>query len=199
MTGELIFDNPRSQMANLALRYNRLNGIDVDILPLPGEANSEYNARLVELATQAINSNPTGIAKGIVNSFLNHGVSNILVFPLRNNLRSLDELWTPIDPFWQGWEGRPTLSQGLLLVFYVFLFGLGLSAAWHRNGWLGFLPLGVNLIYNLWTSLALLSGQRFMLDHGLVDLFVLYDRSFCLVERFSFCVGERTVNDSQVV
>jgi hypothetical protein len=163
MTGELIFDNPESQMANLALRYNRLNGVDVNIMPLPGEANPEYNARLAELTTQAINSNPSGIAKGIANSFLNHGVSNILVFPLRNNLRNFGELWTPIDPFWQKWEGRPTVSQGLLLVFYVFLFGLGLSAAWYRNGWLGFLPLGVNLAYNLWTSLALLSGQRFML------------------------------------
>ncbi|MDO9300621.1 MAG: hypothetical protein Q7T89_04520, partial [Anaerolineales bacterium] len=131
--------------------------------PLPGEPNSEYNARLLELATQAINLNPTGIAKGIANSFLNHGVSNILVFPLRNTLKSFDELWTPSQPFWQGWEGSPTLSQGVLLAFYVFLFGLGLSAAWHKNGWLGLLPLGVNLVYNLWTSLALLSGQRFML------------------------------------
>jgi hypothetical protein len=68
-----------------------------------------------------------------------------------------------MDSFWQGWEGRPTLSQGALLAFYIFLFGLGLSVAWHRNGWLGFLPLGVNLLYNLWTSVALLSGQRFML------------------------------------
>jgi len=163
MTGELIFDNPESQMANLALRYSRLNGVDVNIMPLPGESNSEFTARLVELATQAINSNPSGIARGIANSFLNHGVSNILVFPLRNTLRNFGELWIPIDPFWQKWEGRPTLSQGTLLLFYVLLFGLGLSAAWHRNGWLGFLPLGVNLAYNLWTSLALLSGQRFML------------------------------------
>jgi hypothetical protein len=110
-----------------------------------------------------VHQNPAGIAKGIINSFLNHGVNNILLFPLRNNLKSFDELWTPIDPFWQEWEGRPTLSQGALIVFYVFLFSLGLSTAWLRNGWLGFLPLGVNLLYNLWTSLALLSGQRFML------------------------------------
>jgi hypothetical protein len=163
MTGELIFDNPESQMANLALRYSRLNGIDVDIMPSPGEPSTEYNARLVELTNQAINSNPTGIAKGIANSFLNHGIDNILVFPLRSTLRNFGELWTPMDSFWQGWEGRPTLSQGALLAFYIFLFGLGLSVAWHRNGWLGFLPLGVNLLYNLWTSVALLSGQRFML------------------------------------
>ena len=110
-----------------------------------------------------LNFNPFGIVKGIVNSFLNHGVNNILVFPLRNTFKDFGELWTPTDPFWQAWEGNPTMSQGLLLAFYVFLFGLGLGAAWLRNGWLGFLPLGVNLIYNLSTSLALISGQRFML------------------------------------
>lgn len=163
MTGQLIFDNPESQMANLALRYNRLNGVTADILPLPGETNSEYNARLVDLARQAMNQNPVGIAEGIANSFLNHGVSNILLFPLRNTLGGFGELWTPVEPFWQKWEGMPTMSQSMLLAFYVLLFGLGLSAAWHRNSWLGFLPLAVDLIYNLWTSIALLSGQRFLL------------------------------------
>lgn len=163
MTGQLIFDNPESQLANLALRYNRLNGVNVDILPLPDESKSVYVERLTGLATRAVNQNPVGIAKGIANSFLNHGVNNILLFPLRNTLGGAGELWTPTDSFWQKWEGSPTFSQSLLLVFYVFLFGLGLGVAWYRNGWLGFLPLAVNLIYNLWTSIALLSGQRFLL------------------------------------
>jgi hypothetical protein len=164
MTGQLIFDNPESQMANLALRYNRLNGVDVDILPLSGESKSTYTERLTELATQAVSQNPVGIFKGIANSFLNHGINNILLFPMRNTLSGFGELWTPTDPFWQGWEGRPTFSQTLLLGFYTLLFGLGLGVAWHRNGWLGLLPLAVNLIYNLWTSIALLSGQRFLLS-----------------------------------
>jgi hypothetical protein len=163
MTGELVFENPVSQMSNLALRYNRVNGVDVDNMPLLGETSADYNARLTELAAEAINLNPSGIVKGIANSFLNHGVNNILLFPLRNSLRSFGELWTPADAFWEAWEGRPTPSQGLLLALYVFLFGLGLVTAWQRIGWLGFLPLGVNLIYNLSTSVALISGQRFML------------------------------------
>ncbi|MBI5951801.1 MAG: glycosyltransferase family 39 protein [Chloroflexi bacterium] len=163
MTGQLIFDNPESQIANLALRYNRLNGVDVDITAQPDESNAEYNARLSDLASQALKQNPAGIAKGIANSFLNHGVSNILLLPLRNSLTDFGELWTPIEPFWQKWEGTPTASQSMLLTFYVLLFGLGLSLAWHRNGWLGLLPLAVNLLYNLWTSIALLSGQRFLL------------------------------------
>ncbi len=164
MTGELIFDNPGSQTANLALRYNRLNSEDVDILPIAGESNSRYNDRMLEMANHAISLNPMGIVKAVASSFINHGVNNILLFPLRNDLESPSELWTPSTPFWQQWEGRPNLSQGMLLGFYVFLFSLGLATAWHRNGWLGFLPLALNLAYNLWTSIALLSGQRFMLS-----------------------------------
>ncbi|CAG1012854.1 hypothetical protein ANRL4_04761 [Anaerolineae bacterium] len=190
MTGQLIFDNPESQIANLALRYNRLNGVDVDILPLAGETNSEYNARLVDLARQAMNQNPAGIAKGIANSFLNHGVSNILLFPLRNAIGDFGEFWTPADPFWQQWEGTPTASQSMLLVFYVLLFGLGLSAAWYRNGWLGLLPLAVNLVYNLWTSIALLSGQRFLLAmdwsislYYMIGLFALLSAFLFTLER----------------
>jgi hypothetical protein len=190
MTGQLIFDNPDSQMANLALRYNRLNGINVDILPLPGELNSEYNARLLNLATQAFHQNPAGIVKGIINSFVNHGVSNILLFPLRNTLKDFGELWTPAVPFWQKWEGRPTPSQSMLLTFYVLLFGLGLSVAWQRNGWLGFLPLAVNLFYNLWTSIALLSGQRFLLSmdwsislYYMLGLFALLSIFFFMLQR----------------
>jgi hypothetical protein len=163
ITGELIFDNPASQTANLALRYSRLNGEEVDIFPMAGETNTTYNARMLEMANHAISLNPWGAVNAVANSFLNHGVNNILVFPLRSDLKDLSELKTPTYPFWQMWEGRPNLSQSLLLGFYLFLFGLGLTTAWQRNGWMGFLPLVLNLLYNLWTSLALLSGQRFML------------------------------------
>ncbi|MEW6401223.1 MAG: glycosyltransferase family 39 protein [Chloroflexota bacterium] len=164
MTGELVFENPISQMANLALRYSRLNGVYVYNSPLPGESSAEFNQRMTRLANEAMNENPSGVVRAIANSFLNHGVNNILVFPLRITVRDFGELWTPVDPFWEAWEGSPTPSQGAVLAFYVFLFGLGLAAAWQRNGWLGFLPLGVNLLYNLSTSVALISGQRFMLS-----------------------------------
>lgn len=164
MTGELIFDNPASQTANLALRYSRLNGEDVDILPLPGESNSTHNDRMLAMANHAISLNPMKIVKGIASSFINHGVNNILLFPLRNDLKDIGELWSPTTPFWQQWDGKPNFTQGILLSCYVFLFALGLTTAWYKNGWLGFLPLALNLAYNLWTSLALLSGQRFMLS-----------------------------------
>lgn len=194
-TGELIFDDPGSQTANLALRYSRLNGVEVDILPLPGESSTDYNDRLMAIARDAFHSNPRGVVWGISNSFLNHGVNNILLFPLRNELQTLGDLWVPTEPFWQKWEGRPTLPQGLLLSFYLFLFGLGVAVAWQKNGWLGFLPLGVNLFYNLWTSIALLSGQRFMLTmdwsiylYYMIGLFALISWLLLNLERGRFSV-----------
>ncbi len=50
LTGEFIFDSPESQTANLALRYSRLNGVEPEIMPLPGESNVEYVARLNQIA-----------------------------------------------------------------------------------------------------------------------------------------------------
>jgi hypothetical protein len=162
LTGELIFDNPESQTANLALRYGMLNGITPEIMPLSSESTAEYKARLNQIAKDAITSNPLGAVWGVSNSFLNHAVNNILLFPIRNSLSSMSELWMPTNAFWEEWGGTPTLPQALLIAFYIFLFGLGVTIAWIRNHWLGLLPLTLNLAYNLWTSLALLSGQRFM-------------------------------------
>jgi hypothetical protein len=162
LTGELIFDNPESQTANLALRYGMLNGVTPEIMPLSNESTAEYSARLNQIAKDAITSNPLRAVWGISNSFLNHAVNNILLFPIRNNLKSMGELWIPTHAFWEKWNGTPTFPQTLLITFYIFIFGLGVTAAWIRNHWLGLLPLALNLAYNFWTSLALLSGQRFM-------------------------------------
>ena len=107
LTGEFIFDSPESQTANLALRYSRLNGVEPEIMPLPGESNVEYVARLNQIAKNAIVSNPLGAAWGVSNAFLNHAVNNILLFPIRNNLNRINELWIPTNAFWEGWEGTP--------------------------------------------------------------------------------------------
>jgi len=181
LTGELIFDSPEYQTANLALRYGRLNGFEPDIVQSPNESNLDYNQRLIQMARDAIMADPKGAILGISNSFLNHGINNILLFPLRNEIKSLNDLYIPSDPFWEKWDGIPTIPQSILLAFYMFLFGLGVTIAWYRNGWLGLMPLALNLAYNLWTSLALLSGQRFMVTmdwsiylYYMIGLFTLF-------------------------
>lgn len=162
LTGELMFDSPEYQTINLALRYSRLNGEEPDVMRAPDESNVNYNQRLIKMAKEAISVNPWGAVWGISNSFLNHAVNNILLFPLRNEIKNYKDIYVPQDAFWEKWEGLPTAHQSILLTFYILLFGLGVTIAWQRNGWLGLMPLTLNLVYNLWTSLALLSGQRFM-------------------------------------
>jgi hypothetical protein len=186
ITGDLIFDNPESQTMNLALRYSRVNGVDRQVVRLPGETSAEFSTRLKDIAVDAILSNPSGAALALTNSFLNHGVNNILLFPLRNEIKSFDELLLPSDAFWERWEGTPTRSQAILLGFYIFLFALGVTAAWQSSGWLGLLPLGLNLIYNLWTSIALLSGQRFMLAMDWSIYFYYMIGLFALAGAFLF-------------
>ncbi len=190
MTGKLIFDNPASQTSNLALRYSRVNGIEVNIAQASGESNAEYNGRMLAIARQAVAKNPWGVGKEIVSAFINHGINNILLFPLRYDLDSFNELANPTKPFWEYWHGELNPPQTLLLGFYVFLFGLGLAVAWQRIGLLGFLPLGANLAYNLWTSIALLSGQRFMLTmdwsaylYYMIGLFALLSAFLFTLER----------------
>jgi hypothetical protein len=180
LTGSLIFDSPESQTINLALRYSRVNGIEPQALPMPGETSQVYNERLQQMARNAILSNPQGAVRAIFSSFLNHGINNILLLPLQNDVQTPAELFVPADSFWEEWEGTPTASQTALIFFYLFLLSLGIAAAWHVNGWLGLLPLAANLAYNLWTSLALLSGQRFMLSmdwsiylYYMIGIFVL--------------------------
>jgi hypothetical protein len=189
ITGDLIFDNPESQTMNLALRYSRVNGVDGQVARLPGETSAEFSDRLKTIASEAIRSNPFGAAWALTNSFINHGVNNILLFPLRNEIKSFDELIFPANAFWERWDGMPTRSQALLLGFYIFLFGLGLTVAWQRNGWLGLLPLGLNLIYNLWTSVALLSGQRFMLTMDWSIYFYYMIGMFALLAAFLYALN----------
>jgi hypothetical protein len=162
ITGDFIFDNPESQTLNLALRYGRLNNIEADLIRHPEETAAEYNQRLSQMASDAFWADPLQSFWGITNTFLNHCINNILIFPIRYELKSPQELLVPVDAFWEEWVGNTNLTQSMLMTFYILLFGVGVVAAWQRYTMVGLLPLILNLLYNLWTSLALLSGQRFM-------------------------------------
>ena len=189
-TGEFVFVDPQTQTANLALRYNNLIEVQVDLFIAPGETQADYNRRLFASFTEAVRANPGGALHALTNRFLNNSIDNLLLLPLRNDLVDFRELWQPSRPFWEHWDGQPTLLQSGVLTFYLFLFGLGLAAASMRLGVWGFAPLGVNFFYNLWTSVALLSGQRFLLSmdwsiylYYMIGLFVLVEGFLLLLIR----------------
>ena len=145
----------------LAQRYSGLNFEDV-IPYLPGETDSQYSSRMLQIALDGIRRDPGQALHTMANHFLNNEIDNVLLMPLRSDLHSLSELWQPTRPFWQDWNGQPTSGQALLLAAYLGLLGLGLAACWRTAGWAGLLPLGINLGYNLWTGIFRSSGGRFL-------------------------------------
>ena len=209
-TGRIIFDSPFTQTSNLAQRYSRINGVEADIIRGPGETNIEYNDRLISIFKDAVSQNPKEAVRVVFNRILNNCIDNVLLLPLRNDLNSPNELVQPTRAFWEEWDGRPTTSQTILIAFYLFLLSLGLSAAWKRLGLLGLLPLGINLLYNVWTSVALLAGQRFLVAmdwsiymYYMIGLLVLINGFMLLMEstRVSFLTwaGSLTLDLSQPV
>jgi hypothetical protein len=160
-TGGLVLDNPISQTMVLARRWGGDNGNTL-IPRLPGEGDAQYSSRMSGLALTSLRENPGRILGSAINHFLNNEISNLLVFPLRDQLNSPGELIWPEHAFWQTWMGQPAPGQIPVIAFYLVLLGLGLATVWYKNGLLGLLPLALTLVYNAWTALFLSSGDRFL-------------------------------------
>ncbi|MGC1378932.1 MAG: hypothetical protein WA821_22055 [Anaerolineales bacterium] len=155
-TGGLVLDNPTSQAMVLARRWSGDNGNDL-IPQLPGENAAQYSSRMTALALQSLRQNPGRVLGAAAAHFINSEIDNLLVFPQRDQLNSPAELIWPQHAFWQNNQINTPV-----VIFYLFLLGIGLAAAWHKNGLPGLLPLGISLVYNAWTALFLSSGDRFL-------------------------------------
>ncbi len=162
ITGQLIFDDPFSQVSVMADRYS-LEGRDLRFQQQPGESISEFTDRANQEVLQFLRAHPGFVAHFIANHWLNAEISNLQILPLRNILEEWKGLLIPTAPFWEWWDGTPGFLQLVLLLLYLSLVACGIGAAWFRAGWVGMVPLLVNLVYNASTAVARLSGNRFLL------------------------------------
>jgi hypothetical protein len=154
--GGLVFDNPISQSMVWARRWSGSSGNE-DIPRLANETTAQYVSRLNSMALGHLKREPERILSGAANHFFNNLISSLHVFPVRDRLTAPTELLWPKHAFWQtGFRSVP------LTVFYLFLFALGLAAAWTHLRWVGLLPLALSLFYHAWTALFLSSGDRFL-------------------------------------
>ncbi|MEI6289994.1 MAG: hypothetical protein WCP19_06125, partial [Chloroflexota bacterium] len=160
-TGGLVLDNPISQSMVLARRWSGNNGND--IFPhLPGEGDAQYSSRMAGIALQNLKSDPGRIIGDAANHFVNNEIGNLFVFPLRDHLESINELGWPSRAFWQSWTGQPTSGQIPFIITYLLLLAIGLGAAYQSAGPVSILPILFSILYNIWTSLFLSSGDRFL-------------------------------------
>jgi len=162
ITGQLIFEDPYSQIRAMASRYS-FEPANLRFLPEPGESMSELTTRANREVIEFTLAHPGYVAHFIGNHFFNAEINNLLTLPLRDGLVEWKELLVPITPFWEKWDASPSLSQGLLLIVYLVLVVFGMAAAWVRAGWAGMVPLMVNLAFNGSSAIARYSSGRYLL------------------------------------
>jgi hypothetical protein len=142
----------------MARRWSGSTGNE-EIPHLPGENEAQYSSRLMGMAMKSLRQNPAFIMRTAANHFVNSEVGSLLAFPLRDRLLSPSELVWPQHPFW---KTPVTAGQMPLFVFYLFLFALGVVAAWGHHRFVGLLPLVLGLAYNFLSALFFSSGARFI-------------------------------------
>jgi hypothetical protein len=157
-TGGIILDNPVSQVMTMARRWSGSWGNEM-IPKLDGENYAQYSSRLTWIMVEALKQNPVFILKTAANHFVNSEIVSLMVFPVRDEIRSPNELIWPQHAFW---ETPLRASQFPIFFIYVLLFGIGIAFAYHHHGWIGLLPLSLGIVYNAWTALFFSSGERFV-------------------------------------
>jgi hypothetical protein len=184
--GGMVLDNPISQTMTMARRWSGSTGNE--ILPrLPGETDAQYSSRLTNMAVRDFIRNPDFILRNATNHFINNEIASLLAFPVRDEIRSPAEILMPQRLFWK----TPLVSGQLpLFAFYLLLFAIGLVTAYQRHRLIGLLPLGLGLMYNVWTALFLSSGERFIVPldwsvhlYQVFGMLILGELLFSFVDR----------------
>ncbi|MCD4672709.1 MAG: hypothetical protein K8R77_08605 [Anaerolineaceae bacterium] len=166
ITGALVFDHPMSQNWEMARRYARVFEDDPSTIleRRPGENDGDFTQRLNKYIVEAIISHPDYAFKTISTNLANGELTSLLVLPIRPDpLQNWQELFRPRHAFWETWPDSLSVSLVLLLALNMGLIALGIGAAWQKLGWIGLIPLSMNVMYNLATAVFQVSGVRFVL------------------------------------
>ncbi len=104
--------------------------------------------------------NPAYVASFITAHILNTEIGGMLALPLIEKFESLS---APVNLYWVAWDGTLAWYNLVLLLIYLAIIAVGFGAAWRRIGWIGLLPLAVNLGYTLANGISRFSSWRYNL------------------------------------
>jgi hypothetical protein len=145
----------------LANRYSLTPGTFV--LPfLPEESEGEYYARQMGHVREFVFKNPGYVAGFVADNFVRNQMLNFMAVPLSLQLRETESHVRDL-PYWPSWDGELAPESFLPLLAGLFLVGLGMAVAWRQAGWVGFVPLLINLGFTVNLALARVSGWRYNL------------------------------------
>ncbi len=150
--GQFTFDDPR-QSAVIYSQYSFTGNLDL----------SQFNPETDSVGKRIVSftlENPGYVAGFITTHILNTEIGGLLALPL---IEDFDSLSAPVNLYWVAFDRTLPWYNTALLVLYLAIIAIGLGAAWRRMGWLGLLPLAVNLGYTLANGISRFSGWRYNL------------------------------------
>jgi hypothetical protein len=158
--GKITFEDPRYTQAVIQRFENQetVNGLSQQ------ETLDESNSDLFGSAIRFMLKNPVQYIGFMTNNFLHNEVLDIFILPVRSTpVEGLANLFTPKDLFWLDEKNDIQFPQMLLIVTYLFIFGIGLATAWKKWNLTGMIPFIIHLAYNFSNSVSRISGWRFIL------------------------------------
>jgi hypothetical protein len=162
VTGKASLDDP-AQIIMVASMYSGGTPTSNNAL-FEGQTPSEISAYVLD----TILHRPGYVAGFVANQFFANTLDSLLVLPI---FARYDGLTAPIHIYWFEWQSYLSLPNYLLITIYLLAIALGLASAWKRLRWLGLLPLVLFFTYTFSTSLARLSGWRYIFPADWVPYF----------------------------
>ena len=186
ITGKFVFDHPMTQTGEMAASYNLGN---LDISRSEGMNDGDYSQKLTNVIWTSIRNYPGQIITFISAHFINGEISNLRLFPVRDDLSALQELGKPTQPFWET-VNNDQLSiynlMFLLLAYAVLVLGIAASVSRHnRAGWV---PLAAILLFNFSTAVGRYSAGRYLIPvDWIVFLYCGIGMAEWIDQQFRFC------------
>ncbi|HEY3473131.1 MAG TPA: glycosyltransferase family 39 protein, partial [Anaerolineales bacterium] len=137
-TGAFAFDAP-FQYKIIASQYAYSGNLDIENYDFEGKGLGRV---LMEFALK----DPSFVFGFISNHFLATQIHGLLALPL---IKPYNGIFEPVNLYWMEWDGHLEWYNVLLIIFYLAVIAVGLSAAWKRWRWTGLLPLVFSLGYSL--------------------------------------------------
>lgn len=205
LTGQFVLNDP-GQNAFLTQQYTREPG-QGRLKPAPGESEGEFSQRVDEYLRDFIISNPGYVASFVTSHFAHNLVEMFITLPMspwivQDASSDLFPYWTSegdrlweaccslkayvsAQPFWDQWIGEVNIESIFALVINLAILAIGLAAALANNGVIGWVPLGIGLVYVLSTSLGRYSGWRLILPADWV-LFLYFSLGLSQIVQFAY-------------
>ncbi len=152
VVGQFTFDDPR-QSAIIYSQYSFTGNLDLSQFD---PAKESVGHRIVSFTLE----NPAYVAGFFTSHILNTEISGLLALPLIENFEGLS---APVNLYWVTWDGTLAWYNLALLLIYLAIIAVGFGATWRRAGWIGLLPLAVNLGYTLANGISRFSSWRYNL------------------------------------